>query len=327
MAEASPLWQGGMFLFAILFLVFETWRGWRAGFARASINLAAVVLGSLVGYFAAQMTAAPFGGFKDPGGLVAGLVVGVGLGVFVFLVLWLTGIIFFKRTDHQATGAFRLLWGGGGAFFGFVMGALILWSCIPMVRGLGALAEARVNISKDAAAAVPPALADPTKPAAHGGQYTPTATPPPPPAIAVNMLKLKESLELGPAGKLVESVDLFPSDFYTLIVQVGQIAGDPHAMMRFIEYPGIMDIVKNPKLAELLTDPKYQSAQEKGVSQTLTALMADPRLRAAVEDPALAEQLKKIDMRAALKFALEKPTPTPSPSPHTTKKPSAPARD
>lgn len=316
-----------MFLFAILFLVFETWRGWRAGFARASLNLAAVVLGSLVGYFAAQMTAAPFGGFKDAGGLIAGLVVGVGLGVFVFLVLWLTGIIFFKRTDHQATGAFRLFWGAGGAFFGFLLGALVLWSFIPMVRGLGALAEARVNISKDATAAAPSAQTTSGNPGAHGGQAVPPATPPPPPAIAVNMLKLKESLELGPAGKFVESVDLIPADYYTLIVQVGQIAGDPHAMMRFIEYPGIMDIMKNPKVAALLTDPRYQSAQENGISQTLTALMADPRLRAAAEDPALAEQLKKIDMRAALKFALEKPTPTPSPSPHTTKKPSAPVRD
>jgi hypothetical protein len=322
MAEASPMWQGGMFLFAILFLVFEVWRGWRAGFARAGINFSAIVISTVVGLFAAQMVAAPFGGFKDPGGFIAGAVAGIGLGLFVFLVLWLTGIIFFKRTDHQATGVFRLFWGAGGAFFGMLMGLLILWGGISMIRSLGALAEARVQIAKDSAAP-----AAPVTPAGQGTQSVPAApatAPSTPPPLAVNLLKLKESLEMGPAGKFVESVDLLPADFYELVVQTGRISGDPQALMRFVEYPGIQELMRTPKMVDLLNDPKIVQAS---TEQNVTALLTNPKLRAAVEDPAFAEQLKKIDLRAALKFALEKPTPTPSPSPHTTKKPSVPARD
>lgn len=325
MVEASPLWQGGLFLFAILLLVFETWRGWRAGFARAGINFAAVVISTVVGLFAAQMTAAPFGGFTDPGGFIAGSLMGLGLGTFVFFVLWLSGIIFFKRTDHQATGVFRLIWGSAGAFFGFLMGLLILWGGISLVRSLGALAEARVQIAKDSARppvpAAPGAQAVPGAPGASAAASAPASTPSP---LATNLLKLKESLELGPAGKFVEAVDVMPPDFYEIVVQTGRLSGDQQALMRFLEYPGIQDILQTPKMAELLNDPKIIQA---GTDQNFAALLTNPKLRAAVEDPAFAEQLKKIDMRAALKFALEKPPLSPSPSPHTTKKPSAPARD
>jgi hypothetical protein len=312
MAEASPLWQGGVFLFALLLLSFETWRGWRAGFARAGINFSAVVISTVVALFAAQMTAAPFGGFTDPGGFIAGALVGGALGTFVFFVLWLTGLIFFKRTDHQASGAFRLMWGSGGAFFGFLMGILILWGGISIVRMLGTLAEARVEVAKDA----PPLPPTPGAPAS-----APAPTPPP---LAVGLAKLKDSLELGPAGKLVEAVDVFPPDFYELVSQSSRLSSDPHAMMRFLEYPGLQEVLKNPKLTELLNDPRIVQAS---TDRDFTALLTNPKLRAAVEDPKLAEQLKKVDLRAALKFALEKPSSSPSPSPITTKKPSVPARD
>jgi hypothetical protein len=319
MPEASPLWQGGMFLFAILFLAVEIWRGWRAGFARAGINFAAIIISTVVCLFAAQMAAAPFGGFKDPGGFVAAAVVGGGLGLFVFFVLWLTGIIFFKRTDHQSTGIFRFFWGSGGAFFGFLMGLLILWGGISVIRSLGALAEARVHIAQDAAAPAAPAV--PGQPPDSAG---PAPTPPP---LAASLMKLKESLELGPAGKLVESVDVLPPDFYELIVQTGRLTGDPRALQRFFQYPGLENILSNPKFQALANDPAFQEAGQNVSVGTVTALMANPKLREAAQDPALAEQIKKIDLRAALKFALEKPTPSPSLSPGATNQPAAPARD
>ena len=322
MSDASPLWQGGLFLLAILMLIFETWRGGRAGFARAGINFSAVIIATVVGLFAAQMTAAPLGGTKDPGGFVAGAVVGLGLGVFVFLVLWLTGIIFFKRTDHQATGIFRFFWGAGGAFFGFLMGVLIVWGGISGIRSLGALAEARVEIAKDAAHEA----AAPARPG-HPAPSAPSAEAVTPPPLAVNLMKLKESLELGPAGKLVESMDPLPPDFYDLIVQTGRLTGDQQALLRFFEYPGLDKILKNPKFAELVNDPEFQKAGQNVSLGSVTALIASSKLRAAAQDPELAAELKKIDLRAALKFALEKPTPSPAPSPAATKKPSVPARD
>lgn len=290
MAGGSPMWQGGLMLFAVLFLVFETWRGWRAGFARAGINFAAIVLSTVVGLFAARMAAAPFGGFQDAGGFMAALVVGGGLGTFVFFILWLTGIIFFKRTDHQASGIFRLFWGSGGAIFGLLMGLLILWGGISVIRSLGSLAEARVEVAKDAA---PPPI--------PGAPATPASAPPP---MASGLLKLKESLELGPAGKFVESVDVMPPDFYELIVQVGRLSSDQQALMRFFEYPGMQEVIQSPKFAELFNDPAIVKAAEE---RNMAALLTNPKLLAAVKDPALVERLKKVDLRAAVKFSLEKP--------------------
>jgi hypothetical protein len=313
MAEASPLWQGGLFLFAILLLLFETWRGWRAGFARAGINFSALIISTVVGLFAAHLAAKPMGGIHDPGGFVVGAVVGLGLGLFVFLVLWLTGIVFFKRTDHQATGIFRLFWGAGGAFFGFLIGVLIIWGGISAVRSLGALAEARVAVARDTA-----------QREAALGERSPAPTAPP---LATSLLKLKESLELGPAGKVVEAVDVLPPDFYELIVQTGRLTGDPQALVRFFEYPGLDKVLNNPKFAELVNDPAFQQAGQNVNVGTITALMASPKLRAAAQDPALAEALKTIDLRAALKFALEKPAPSPAPSPAATKQPSVSERD
>lgn len=286
------MWQGGLLLFAVLFLVFEVWRGWRAGVARAGINFAAIVLSALAVLFVGQMAAAPFGGFKEPRGFFAALIFGGGLGCFVFVVLWLTGIIFFKRTDHQGSGLVRIFWGAGGALFGLLIGVGILWGGVSMIRSLGALAEARVEVAKNAA---------PSSKVA--GVPAVAATPSP---LASNILKLKESLELGPAGKFVESVDVLPPDFYELVVQVGRLTGDQQALMRFFEYPGMKEIMYNSKLGELLSDPAIVKA---GEEKDIAALLMNPKLRKAVEDPALAEQLKKVDLRAAMKFALEKPAP------------------
>ncbi len=286
------MWQGGLLLFAVLFLVMEIWRGWRAGVARAGMNFAAIVLSTLAALFAGQMAAAPFGGFKEPGGFLAALVMGGGLGCFVFVVLWLTGIIFFKRTDHQGSGLVRLFWGAGGAFFGLLIAVAILWGGIPVIRSMGALAEARVEVARDAA-----------PPAKVAGARVAAVTPPP---LASGMLKLKQSLELGPAGKFVESVDVLPPDFYEIVVELGRLTSDQQALVRFFEYPDMKEVMHNSKLAELLADPEIVKA---GEEKNIAALLANPKLRAAVEDPALAERLKKVDLRAAMKFALEKPAP------------------
>lgn len=301
MNGGSPLWQGALFLCAMFFLAFELWRGWRAGFARAGINFAAVVISTVVALFAGQMAAAPFGGFKDPAGFLAAGLIGGGLGTFVFFVLWLTGIIFFKRTDHQGSGIFRWFWGAGGAFFGFLMGLLILWGGISVIRSLGVLAEARVEVAKSHAA--PPA------PAVPGVAPAPPPTPPP---FAAAMVKLKESLELGPAGKFVESVDVMPPDFYELVLATARLTGDQEALIRFLEYPGLQEVLKSPKLAELLNDPTIVQA---GTEQNFAALLSNPKLLAAVKDPVLAEQLGKVDLRAALNYALEKPSPADAASP------------
>jgi len=292
MSHGSPFWQGMLLLAAALFLVWETWRGWRAGVVRSAISLLAIVLSAVVGFLAAQVAAAPFGGFTDVVGFVVGAFVGGILAVVVFFLVWLLGALLFKRTEHQSSGIFRFLWGAGGAAIGLVVGLVIVWSSISVVRALGALAQARVETANK--------------------QAQIQAQPAAPPRVASGLVTLRESLELGPAGKFVQAVDPLPADFYVLIEQMGRLSGDQELMLRFIQYPGIQDLMQNPKIVELINDPTVIKAAE---NRDVFSLMANKALLSAVEDPDLAAELKKIDLRAALKYALENPgAPSPTPA-------------
>jgi hypothetical protein len=286
MNHGSPFWQITIFGIAAVYLLWETYRGWRNGVIRAGIQLAAIVVSSLLGICAANLAAAPLGGLGQFSGLVAGGIVGCGVGLVVFALILILGALLFKRTDHQRSGSVRLLWGAGGALCGFVLGLIILWGGISCVRALGALAHARSKASEP------------------GG--------PPPSRIATGLVTMKESLELGPAGKIVEAADPVPSDFYDLIRQMGELSSSPEAVGRFLHYPGINALLANPTISRLLEDPAIARASQEG---NAFALMTNQKLIAAVQDPLLAAQLSKIDLRAALKFALEKPSPSPSPSP------------
>ncbi len=305
MPHGSPLWQGAIFLFAIIFLYWEMWRGWRAGFVRSGLNLAAMVVSALVLYFGGLIAAAPFGGMTTTAGFFAGLVVGTGLALAAFALIWLLGALLFKRTEHQGSGLVRLFWGLGGAVFGLILGLFLLWGGISIVRTLGILAESRL-------ATAPSPTIEPIVPPGE-------PPPPPPPApytqrVANGLVTLKKSLELGSPGKFVESVDVLPPDFYQLVLEVGKVANSQESMLRFIQYPGIQKVLQSPRMAELLADPSVIRASEE---RNYMALMSNKALIAAVEDPALAEQLKQIDIRAALKFALETTPASPSPSPQS----------
>lgn len=313
MPHGSPFWQGMLLLAAIFFLLWETWRGWRAGLVRSGMQLAAIVLSSVVGYAAGQVAAAPFGGPGDATGFCVGVVVGGGLALVVFVLIWILGAVLFKRTEHQGSGLIRLFWGFGGAVFGFLLGIVLLWGGISVVRALGALGEARVAATaaqERAAAAQAPAgqkvfrsrdVPAPRGPSASDG-------------IASGLATLKQSLELGPAGKFVESVDVLPPDFYELLVQIGQVTGDQSTMLRFLQYPGIQEIIQSPRIVELVNDPAVIKAAQ---DRNFLGLMGNKALLKAVEDPELAKQLGSVDLRAALKFALESAPASPSPSPHT----------
>jgi uncharacterized membrane protein required for colicin V production len=300
-STGTPGWQMILLGGAALIVLWETWRGWRGGLVRSAIHLASLALSSFLGYYAAKIAAAPLGGFHDMSGLLTGVVVGSFVCVAVFVVMWIFSVVLFKRTDQQGSGIFRFLWGLGGAFFGFCLGMLIVWSGVSIIRGLGTFAAARM----------PSASA--TSATEHGaGTHVDAKS-----SIVGGLVTLKDSLEIGPLGKAVEATDPFTPEVYQLINQVGQVTGDQQVMLRFMQYPDIQHLLQNPRLAELVSDPSVMKSGQEG---NILALMSNPALLSALEDPAFAAELKKVDLQAALKFALEKPTPTPSPSPTAKKK-------
>jgi hypothetical protein len=287
MQHGSPLWQTALFFAGVIFLLWEIWRGWRVGVICSGMNLAAILVSMSLGLLAAKLAAAPFGGLGNLPGFLAGIVAGGGLGIFLFVAIWILGAVLFKRTQHQSSGVFRIFWGAGGAFFGLLVGLAVLWGGISVVRSLGTFAEARVE----------------TKPDKPRQAQAP---------VAGGFLALKESLELGSAGRFLESVDALPPNFYEFVLQIGKVTSDQQAMLRFLEYPGIQKILQNPRILDLMNDPGViRASKEKNIFLFLN----NKTVVAAFEDPALAEQLKKIDLRAAFKFALESPPPSHSPSP------------
>lgn len=311
MPQGSPFWQGVLLFAAALFLLWEAWRGWRNGVVRASINLVALIIASVIGFMAAQAAAAPAGGFSDLSGMITGALVGGGIGLVVLFIVWILGAVLFKRTEHQKAGLVRFFWGLGGAFFGVLMGLVFLSCAVFAIRGLGALAQARLETAAAAEPPPPVRTAAPRSPA----NAVPAAASAPvekPSGLITGLVTLKESLELGPTGKVVEQVDPIPPDVYQLISDAAKVTSDQALMNRMIEYPGIQQMMQNPKIAALLSNPDILKAAEE---RNIMSMIGNKAMIAAVQDPEFSKELSKIDIRAALKFALEKPAPSPSPSP------------
>ena len=291
MQHGSPLWQTTLIFAGILFLLWQIWRGWRAGVIQSGMHLAAILVSASLGLLAAKLVAIPLGGVGSLPGLLAGVVLGGGLGIFLFFAIWILGAVLFKRTEHQGSGFLWFLWGAGGAFFGLLFGMAVLWGGVSLVRSLGTFAESRAE-------------SQPERPRPAQERVT------------GSLLTLKESLELGSAGRFLESVDALPPDFYELVLQIGKVTSDQKTMLRFLQYPGIQAMIENPRIVDLMNDPSVIRASKEG---SLFPLLTSEAVAAAVADPILAEQLRKIDLRDALKFALESPSPSPAPSPKNRK--------
>jgi hypothetical protein len=276
MQHGSPLLQTALFSAAILFLLCGIWRGWRAGLARSGLCFGGLLVSLSIGCLTAKLIAVPLGGLNSPAGFLGGALVGGALGIFLFVAIWIVGAVLFKRTKHQA-GIFRIFWGAGGAFFGLLLGLAMLWGGILGIRAFGTFAESRAEAE--------PRL--------------------------TGLVALKESLELGSAGRFLEAVDPLPADFYEVIVQIGRVTADQEARLRFLDYPEIRQIRRNARIIELMNDPGVIQAS---TERNFFLLLNNKAVAAALTDRKLAEQLNQVDLRAALKFALESPQAPSSPS-------------
>jgi hypothetical protein len=284
--DGSPLWQTAFLFAGAIFLLWQTWRGWRVGLFRSGVNFAAILVSAVFGLLAAEIAAAPFGGLRYLPGFLAGLIVGGGLGLFLLCAIWLVGALTSKQTEHYGSGPLQFIWGIGGALFGFLLGLAILLATVSLVRTLGAVAEARL------------------------AQEPSSLEPETPRRLAEGLVTLKKSLELGSAGRLLQSADVLPPNFYELVAQFGSLTSDPEKMQRFLDYPGIQNVLQNPRVVDLYTDPELVRAWQ---NKEVWKILNNQAVAALLKDPTFAEQLKKVDLSAALKFALEPPSPSPSP--------------
>lgn len=89
---------------------------------------------------------------------------------------------------------------------------------------------------------------------------------------------------------------------YQIIDKLTKVTRDPKAMERFLEYPGIQRIVTHPKIVELTSNPDINEA---AMNKNYLAILSNPAVIKAVADPALAAELKKVDLEKALDHALK----------------------
>ena len=277
----SPFWQNVLLYGAAVFMLWEIYAGWRRGLIRGGLHFGAFVASGLIGMLVGQTVGAVIGvvlpGVAFLAGLLAGAVVGlVILGVCLFL-----GAVLFKRTSQQPPGLVRWTFGAGGAVFGLLTGLFILWGAVSIIRTSGAVAKSGM--------------------AGQKSQEASTATR----ALAM----LKDSLEMGPVGDIVESIDILPSETYDHLMRLGQLAKNPDAMMRFLDYPGMQEIMSHPRMQALLQDPAVvQSAENKNF---LTLIQSRTVLNAAT-DSSLQKLVMALDLEKALDYAMPPKQNSPS---------------
>jgi hypothetical protein len=278
---ASPFWQNAILYAAALFLLWEVFAGWRRGLIRSGLHFGAFVasglLGLLVGQGVAMVVGLVFPGAAFLVGLTAGAIVALLLlGACLFL-----SALLFKRTSQQPSGPARWIFGLGGSLFGLLTGLLLLWGGISLVRTSGALAAPAAK-EKDA------------------------------PVSTRVLATVKNSLEQGPLGGVVESIDILPTETYTRIIRVGELAKNPDGMMRFLDDPGVQEILAHPRMRAVLGDPKVVQAAE---TKNYIVLLQSPTILAAATDPSLQKLVLELDLQKALDHALP-----PAQNPATPKK-------
>lgn len=275
-----------LWLAAGLYLLFEIWRGWRRGVVRHGVSVFALLTAGGVGWIFAWMTGAISDRIIPLPSPAGRAVFGLAAGLAFYIAAVVLSSLLFKKTSQQSSGLVRLVYGAGGAFFGLVFGLLILWGGITIFRTLGAVAEGRQEI---AAVGGPPALAG------DGG-----------------FVAVKESLEQGTAGGLVGKVDIMPANFYVTLTKLVQVTGSPEAAGRLLGYRPLQELLSQPKIAAILTDPAVAKAVSEGNYFTL---LSSPQLAAAASDPEVQASFAGFDWEKALDYALQESAPSPVPTP------------
>lgn len=281
MPTSSWLW-----LAAGLYLLFEIWRGWRRGVVRHGVSVFALLTAGGIGWIFAWMTG-PISDRIIPLPPPAGRAIfGLAAGLAFYLAAVVLSSLLFKKTSQQSAGIVRLFYGAGGAFFGLIFGLLILWGGVTIFRTLGAVAEGRQEL------------------AAEGGLIAPAADG--------GLVAVKESLEEGAAGGLVEKVDILPTSFYGTLTKLVQVTGSPRAAARLFAYAPLQELLAQPKIAAIFTDPAVARAASEG---NYFGLLSSPQLGAAASDPEVQASFTGFDWQKALDYALQETPPSPAPSP------------
>jgi hypothetical protein len=296
LVSGSPLWQTVFISVAALVMLLQILRGWRLGLPRQLVRLAALVAAYSAAIFGGKLMVPLLGSLIKAPNFVLSAFGGAILAMIVYSVINTVGAILFKRTSQQGAGMVRLVYGISGAVLGVFFGLFFLWLMVVGVRSLGAVAEAEVN------ARAPANMAPLDEPKTRTRSEPIRTAVPDQNSLTFSLARLKKSIELGPVGNVVKQTDVLPGGVYETLGRVGEVFAKPERAARFMSYPGVMELADSPRILALRADPEITKMVQQG---RLWDLLQDDRLIEAANDPALAKQLKKFDLRKALDYAAQ----------------------
>jgi uncharacterized membrane protein required for colicin V production len=292
-------YQAAFFIGAALFIAFTSWHGWRLGILRQLINILALAAAYLIGYFGGGRLGPFLHRFLDLPEQTLAVLGAVGFGFVIYCCITLIGVIAFTKTAQQRAGLVRLGYGISGAVCGAVYGLVLVWITVLAIRLLGSVAESQI------------AVADHPH-VTHGkAAASPTPAPEQPSAVVRTLAHMKQSLEEGPAGAVVQQVDPIPGTLYGILHKLGMMVSDDKSVDRFLSYPGVKPLLAHPKIAALQNDPDITRDL---VNHNYFALIRNPHIITAANDAEIAELMRKFQFEKALDFALQPPPPKPEPA-------------
>ena len=293
----SATWQIIFVSFAVVLILLEIIRGWRLGILRQLMRAAAIVAAYAAAFFFGSMTVSLLRPIVKMPDIILSVLGGAILAFLVYALVASVGSILFKRTAQQSSGAVRLVYGLSGALVGFLFGAFFIWLVLVGIRSLGSIAEAQVRARP---ANDPARNASPPPNRNQSEERAPSFDPD---SIAPLLARLKNSVEMGALGDFVKKTDAMPPSVYQTLTDVGTVFSNSESARRFLAFPGAVELSENPKIVALRNDPEIMAMIEQG---RLVELLRDPRILDAANDPALAERVKKFDLKNALEYAKKK---------------------
>lgn len=295
-ASNSESWQMLILAGMLVFILYQMLRGWQLGVVRVMAKILAVV----VAYASAWVSGPKLFPVLRPLGLPDPVLMALGgviVGLLVFIVLSLTSALLFKKTADQSVGIVRLSYGAGGAFLGMLIGGFLVWIAVLGVRLLGTLAAPGTTASHG--------VGDGPAASASGRSLSQ------PSSVAFSLTQIKQSLERGPAGAVMEQIDPIPSTIYTTIEKIGLMVSDEQRAQRFMQFSGVAPLIEHPKMLALRDDP---TIARDAFARNYLALIRNPKVISLANDPEIRELLQKLEFQKALDYAVS--TPDNRPVPH-----------
>jgi uncharacterized membrane protein required for colicin V production len=208
--NGSPQWQTAFLLITGAWILINAVRGWAIGLMR---QITSIIAFCVACYCVVTLTGRMQEFLRPhfPAPILTGLSA-VLIWVVSFNLVSLIGRLLFKRTGDYDSGLFQFIHGSGGAVLGAAYGLLVVFVFCLSVRLMGRVAADQIEAQE------------------AKNQRSPT--------IALNLAKLKNSLELGWVGPLVSALDPIPDRWYHQLDQYSRLSLDSGAIQKLSEAPG-----------------------------------------------------------------------------------------